>query len=107
LAKELGHEFHLSQEAFIPFSYGMYMSHLQFSSSAYTHMHSHRIGPGNCIGRTVALKELRLVLASLVRHFDFKFVDGFDTNGWLNSQEDHGILTRESLPVVITRRMNE
>jgi cytochrome P450 len=75
--------------------------------SARTYAHSHCVGPGNCIGRAVALKELRLVLASLVRHFDFKFVDGFDTNEWLNSQEDHGILTREPLPVILTSRTIE
>jgi hypothetical protein len=47
---------------------------------------------------------MRAVLGALVRRFDVRFADGFEPASWEAGLEDHYILTRGPLPVVITKR---
>jgi cytochrome P450 len=62
-----GEEFVLDRAAYIPFSYG----------------------PGNCVGKSLALLELRYVIAMLVRRFDFVF-----EKGWF---EDDTVVVKKGL----------
>lgn len=56
-----------------------------------------------CIGRVVALQELRLGLASLLFKYDFKFASGFQMN-----QIDFGdrflLNFKVPIPVILTKR---
>jgi hypothetical protein len=72
-----------------------------------THSQSHNVGPTNCIGRSVAWRELRFVLTSLVYHFDFELPNDFNRETWLNGQGDYGLLAVLPLPFIVTRRKHE
>ncbi|KAJ7266575.1 cytochrome P450 [Mycena rebaudengoi] len=74
--------FVLNQDAFIPFS----------------------IGPANCVGRNLALLELRMVVAYIVQAFDMRFVDGYDQRRWLHELEDTFVMKKGSLPVMLVDR---
>ncbi|KAJ7692153.1 cytochrome P450 [Mycena rosella] len=60
LADEDDAAFVLNQEAFIPFS----------------------TGPANCAGRSLAMLELRMVVAYVMQAFELRFADGYDKNRW-------------------------
>jgi cytochrome P450 len=62
-------------------------------------------GPANCIARLLALQALRVVLAAIVRRFDFALAPGFMPREWTDRLEDRFILEKGSLPVVISRRV--
>jgi cytochrome P450 len=61
-------------------------------------------GPANCVGRSLALHELRTVLSALVRRFDFSFAPGFEGSDWISQLKDQFILLRGELKVVMTER---
>jgi cytochrome P450 len=62
------------------------------------------LGPGNCVGRSLALHELRTVLAAVVRRFDARFAPGFKAQDWIDQLSDHYILVRGKLDVVLSKR---
>ncbi|TFK36467.1 cytochrome P450 [Crucibulum laeve] len=72
----------LNRRAFIPFSQG----------------------PANCVGKTLALLELRLVLALLVQRFDMTFDDGYDPAAWEQDLKDIFVLSKGKLPIKFTNR---
>jgi hypothetical protein len=61
-------------------------------------------GPGNCIGRSLALHELRTILSAVVRRFDARFAPGFTAADWTRQLKDSFILERGTLSVVLTKR---
>lgn len=77
----------LNLSAFIPFSYG----------------------PANCIGKNLALLEMRAVISAIIRHFDLKFGhDGekeYDPENWHKDTEDWFVITTGKLPVILTSRV--
>lgn len=75
-------EFRLDRSAFIPFS----------------------SGPANCVGKNLALHELRYVIASLVRTFDMTFQGDYDLRKWESGLHDNFTLSRPSLPVKLALR---
>ncbi|KAK7061076.1 hypothetical protein VNI00_000811 [Paramarasmius palmivorus] len=72
----------LEQAAFIPFS----------------------TGPMNCVGKSLALMELRVVVATLVQQFDMRFEDGWDQSKWEEKLEDYFVFAKGQLPVVLKLR---
>jgi hypothetical protein len=82
LAEAGGQEFRLHKAAWMPFNYG----------------------PGNCIGRALAMNEMRAVLAALVRQFDVHLATGFEPSRWEEGLVDGYLLWRGALPVVMTTR---
>ncbi|KAJ7143140.1 cytochrome P450 [Mycena crocata] len=74
--------FILNQDAFIPFS----------------------AGPANCIGRNLAMLEMRMVLAHVLRAFDICFEPGYDKYRWEAELKDYFVLHKGSLPVVLKAR---
>ena len=69
--------------AFIPFSYG----------------------PANCVGRSLAIIELRAVTALMIRHFDMKLADGYDPDTWQKELKDWYIMHVGALPVNLALRI--
>jgi cytochrome P450 len=61
-------------------------------------------GPGNCVGRALAMNEMRAVIAMLVRRFDMHLDPGFSPGKWEDELVDGYILGRGALPVVMSSR---
>jgi cytochrome P450 len=99
IAEAQGEDFRLNQSAFIPFSYGE-SSHviLTYGSQIIS------IGPEMCVGRQLALHELRVLLSTIVRRFDISFAPGFASEDWTRSLYDHYILFGGSLWLVLQMR---
>jgi cytochrome P450 len=74
--------FIVNQDAFIPFS----------------------TGPANCIGKNLAMLEMRMVLAYVMRAFKISFAEGYDPARWEPELRDHFVFDKGSLPVVISAR---
>jgi cytochrome P450 len=59
------------------------------------------VGPRNCLGRAMAMHEMRLVFASLVYHFDLAFAD--ETRLHWPDQRTHVVWDKRPLLVRATR----
>jgi cytochrome P450 len=75
-------EFILNTLAFNPFSYG----------------------PAACVGKNLALLELRAVVCSIVQKFRFYAKEGFDIKSWEDGIQDFFVIKRPPLPAVIEVR---
>jgi cytochrome P450 len=61
-------------------------------------------GPRICPGKNIAMIEMRIVAACIVRNFDLEEVEGYDIDEWENTLEDMFILKKYPLPVVLVER---
>ncbi|KAI1783878.1 high nitrogen upregulated cytochrome P450 monooxygenase 2 [Ganoderma leucocontextum] len=71
-----------NETAFMPFSYG----------------------PMNCVGKNLAMAEIRMVACTLLRQFELRLQDGWDPAEYRRGFKDYGIASRPRLPVTITHR---
>ncbi|KAF9783489.1 cytochrome P450 [Thelephora terrestris] len=60
-------------------------------------------GPGSCVGKPLAMLELRMTTAYLVRDLDFKFAPGYKET-WEADWRDHLTMQRGELPVFTSPR---
>ncbi|KAJ7932853.1 cytochrome P450 [Mycena leptocephala] len=73
----------LNMPAFIPFSYGA----------------------ANCVGKSLAWREMLMVTSTLLKKFNLRFADGFQSEGWLDKLQDSFITSIGGpLLVEISRR---
>jgi cytochrome P450 len=72
----------LERSAFIPFS----------------------MGPANCVGKGVALKQLRYVPALLLRNFRFEFSEGYNPDRWEEELQDRFLMAKGELPLRMVPR---
>lgn len=61
-------------------------------------------GPSNCVGKNLALQEIRMVLCHLFQQVDVQFADGYNPDMWDNNVRDCFTLEVGKLPVVATPR---
>ncbi|CAL1706398.1 unnamed protein product [Somion occarium] len=61
-------------------------------------------GPYNCVGKNLALQEMRTVLCSFLQNLDLRFADGYDPEDWIRDIEDMFVVKKGRLPVIATRR---
>ncbi|KAI0075130.1 high nitrogen upregulated cytochrome P450 monooxygenase 2 [Panus rudis PR-1116 ss-1] len=61
-------------------------------------------GPYNCVGKNLAMQEMRTVLCALIQQLDFKFAEGYDPSQWDRDLEDMFVVRKGKLPVQVTRR---
>ena len=61
-------------------------------------------GPYNCVGKNLALVEMKMLVCHLVQKLDFKFAEGADPEEYERMAEDKFIFVVGRLPTVITRR---
>ncbi|KAG7094238.1 hypothetical protein E1B28_007843 [Marasmius oreades] len=63
-------------------------------------------GPMNCVGKSLALLELRVVLATMVQCYDMEFdrEGNWKDEQWLEDLQDYFVLKKGKLPVVLKRR---
>ncbi|KAG5342951.1 hypothetical protein C0989_005900 [Termitomyces sp. Mn162] len=70
-------------EAFIPFSFG----------------------PADCIGRRLAMQELRMVVFAILQRFNLKFASGHNATSWEADICDYFVIRKPKLYVVLAERM--
>lgn len=63
------------------------------------------IGPMNCAGKLLAQLELRMVMATLVQHFDMDLDPKWDPAQWEASLEDYFVFKKGALPVQLKLRV--
>ena len=61
-------------------------------------------GAASCVGKNLALLELRMVVAALVQKFDIKFAEGYDPRKWHEELQDFMVAKVGKLPVVLKLR---
>jgi len=61
-------------------------------------------GPANCVGKNLAIMELRALMCFVVQRIDFKAKDGFRMESWEEDIEDFVVLKRPALPVIVDAR---
>ena len=69
-------------DAYLPFSYGTRL----------------------CIGRALALMEMRVVVASVVQKFDMEVADGYDIKQWDKDLQDFWAFLTGPLPIRLIER---
>jgi cytochrome P450 len=99
LAAAAGQEYVLKQAAYIPFSYGLFPVLVTLPSLIGVK------GPGNCVGRALALHEMRAALAMLIRGFDVRLAPGFTPEQWTDALRDAFVLVRGALQVELSERV--
>ncbi|GLB42458.1 putative high nitrogen upregulated cytochrome P450 monooxygenase 2 [Lyophyllum shimeji] len=62
-------------------------------------------GPANCVGRSVARREMMMVASAIVQKFDLRYADGFDGTSWLGNLHDHFTTKRGPLLVTLAPRL--
>ncbi|KAJ3478916.1 hypothetical protein NLI96_g9421 [Meripilus lineatus] len=75
-------EFIHNQAAFIPFSHGPY----------------------NCVGKNLALLEMKMVICHLLQNFDIRFDEKWNTDAWERDMLDVFVMKKGKLPVHIALR---
>ena len=61
-------------------------------------------GPANCVGKNLALLEMRMIVCGIVQRFDLRFEDGWDKKLWLKDLKDVFVSRMGRLPVVVQVR---
>ncbi|KAF7351056.1 High nitrogen upregulated cytochrome P450 monooxygenase 2 [Mycena sanguinolenta] len=67
------------------------------------------LGPANCVGRNLAMREMRLVIAQLIYKYDVQPAEKnpeLFKKQWLDGLQDHQILLKGPLNVTLTRRVH-
>lgn len=62
------------------------------------------LGPSNCVGKSLAMHEMRMVVCFFMQKFELKFADGWDPDEYDRGMKDFFIVVREKLPVIIKSR---
>ena len=61
-------------------------------------------GPSNCVGKNLALQEMRMLVCHLVQKLNFRFPDGYDPMQYEREMRDRFVVTVSRLPVIVERR---
>ena len=62
------------------------------------------IGPMNCVGKTLAMQEMRMVLCAVLQRFRIKAEEGWDPRTYVANYRDYLAAQRPELPVVLEVR---
>lgn len=61
-------------------------------------------GPTACIGKQLAYIEMRLVVSTLVRMFEFEILPGWDISLWEKNIREGFVMSKGELPAIVTAR---
>ncbi|OCB86788.1 cytochrome P450 [Sanghuangporus baumii] len=61
-------------------------------------------GRANCVGKSLALMEIRMVVATIVQRFDMEFAEGYDPHKWEEDLQEFFVMKVGKLPVVLRAR---
>ena len=62
------------------------------------------VGPMNCVGKTLAMQEMRTVLCAFLQRFRVKKEEGWDASTYVRNYRDYLTAQRPELPVVLEVR---
>ncbi|THH32413.1 hypothetical protein EUX98_g1775 [Antrodiella citrinella] len=61
-------------------------------------------GPSNCVGKNLAMKEMKMVLCHLLQQVNIRFAEGYNPDTWDDHIKDYFTLEVGQLPVIVTPR---
>ena len=61
-------------------------------------------GPAHCVGKHLALRGMRVMIARTVQKFDMEFAKGYSPDTWYDELKDQTTMEKGKLPVVLTLR---
>ena len=61
-------------------------------------------GPMNCVGKGLAMQEIRTVVCALVQQYEFRLRKDWDPRAYSEGYKDYFVSTRPEVPVVVARR---
>ncbi|KAI9068086.1 high nitrogen upregulated cytochrome P450 monooxygenase 2 [Trametes sanguinea] len=61
-------------------------------------------GPANCVGKQLAMQEMRTVVSALIQKFDFSLRSNWDVKEYDKGFKDYYVTTRPDVPVVLRPR---
>lgn len=62
------------------------------------------VGPNNCVGKNLALLEMRMLICHVMQKLEVRFAEGWDHRQWLEELDDAFVTRMGRLPVVLQRR---
>lgn len=62
------------------------------------------VGPANCVGKNLAMMEMRMVLCHMMQRLEIRFDPAFDPETWVEKMEDRFVLRTGPLPIVVEPR---
>ena len=62
------------------------------------------VGPMNCVGKTLAMQEMRMVLCAVLQRFRIRMEEGWDARTYEANYRDYFTAQRPELPVVLEMR---
>ncbi|KAI0345507.1 cytochrome P450 [Trametopsis cervina] len=62
------------------------------------------VGPSNCVGKNLALLEMKMVICLCMQTFEMRFADGWNAKMWEENIDDSFVIGMGQLPVVLQRR---
>lgn len=89
------------KSAFSPFATGASQITRNLRDSVESYV---RLGPYGCIGRPLALMQIRTLVAKIVMHFDIHFAPGEDGSNLLEKSKDHFTLGLADLNLIFKQR---
>jgi len=63
-------------------------------------------GPANCVGKSLAMVEMRYVIAMLIKSFDFELGEGVKNGEWERDLLDHYVMKKGRLPIKMSLRQH-
>ena len=61
-------------------------------------------GPYNCVGKNLAMQEMRTLVCAIMQQVDLRFADKYDPEEWMRELQDMFVVHKGRLPVIATRR---
>ncbi|KAI9068088.1 high nitrogen upregulated cytochrome P450 monooxygenase 2 [Trametes sanguinea] len=61
-------------------------------------------GPGNCVGKQLAMQEMRAVVCALLQKFDLRLREGWDVREYDRGFKDYFVTTRPEVPMTLQAR---
>lgn len=65
---------------------------------------SFSFGPSNCVGKNLALREMKVLLCYMMQRLDLRFADGWDSAEFERYGKDRYVAEIGRLPVIIKGR---
>lgn len=61
-------------------------------------------GPANCVGKNLALQEMKMVVCNFMQNLEMRLADWWDANEWERKMEAPFVVLVPPLPVVVKKR---
>ena len=61
-------------------------------------------GPTNCVGKNLAMQEMRVVVCHVIQKLDLRLEDGWDASEFTREHKDYFVAEVGKLPVTVRQR---